>query len=129
MARATPGTQDRDARAARLFSALIAPYPHLLERALPSQDPPVTMPCHFPLDPKGLDGPISCLNAEALGRIVGVSRRIQVPAGSIIFREADPADGCFLIMQGAVKVTVPAGGHDALLAILGKGDIFGELAL
>src|SRR5262245_51576426 len=87
------------------------------------------MPCHFPPDPKGLDGPISCLNAEALGRIVGVSRRIQVPAGSIIFREGDSADGCFLIVQGAVKVTVPAGGHDALLAILGKGDIFGELAL
>ena len=87
------------------------------------------MPRHYASSPLSHNDPTSCLSAEALTRIVAASRRVQVPAGSIIFRKGDPADGCFLVVDGGVKVTVPAGGHDALLAILGKGDIFGELAL
>src|SRR5262245_28587965 len=89
----------------------------------------MTMLRHPSSSPSGLDDPISCLSAESLARIVAASRWMQVPAGRIIFRAGDPADGCFLIVEGAVKVTVPAGGHDALLAVLGRGDIFGELAL
>jgi CRP/FNR family transcriptional regulator, cyclic AMP receptor protein len=84
---------------------------------------------HYSTSPGGLDVPMSCLSAEALARIVAASRRIQVPAGSTIFRKGDPADGCFFIADGAVKISVRAGGHNALLAILGRGDIFGELSL
>ena len=84
---------------------------------------------HHSSIPGGLDVPVSCLSVEAVARIVAASRRILVPAGSTIFRKGDPADGCFFIVDGAVKVSVGAGGHIALLAILGRGDIFGELAL
>jgi CRP/FNR family transcriptional regulator, cyclic AMP receptor protein len=79
--------------------------------------------------PTGLDDPISGLSTEALARIIAASRRMQVSAGTVIFRKGHLGGGCFVIADGAVKVSVPASGHDALLAILGKGEVFGELAL
>jgi CRP/FNR family transcriptional regulator, cyclic AMP receptor protein len=69
-------------------------------------------------------------SANSLARIVSASRTVRVPAGRRIFRQGDPADGCYLIIEGAVKVTVPSiSGQETLLAILTKGDIFGEMAL
>jgi CRP-like cAMP-binding protein len=53
-----------------------------------------------------------------------------VPAGRVVFRKGDPGNGCYLILGGAVKVTLPtAPGQEVLIAILGKGDIVGEMAL
>jgi CRP-like cAMP-binding protein len=55
---------------------------------------------------------------------------LHVAAGRTIFRKGDAANGCYLVLEGAVKVTSPApGGQETLLAILGKGDLVGEMAL
>jgi CRP-like cAMP-binding protein len=52
-----------------------------------------------------------------------------VPAGRTVFRKGDPAHGCYLVLDGALKVTLPGQRNQTLLAILGKGELFGEMAL
>jgi CRP-like cAMP-binding protein len=53
-----------------------------------------------------------------------------VPAGRTIFRKGDVANGCYLVLKGAVKVSLPwDDGQETLLAILGRGEVVGEMAL
>jgi CRP/FNR family cyclic AMP-dependent transcriptional regulator len=45
----------------------------------------------------------------------------------MIFAQGDPADALFYIQEGKVKLTVVSQqGKEAVVAILGKGDLFGE---
>jgi signal transduction histidine kinase len=55
---------------------------------------------------------------------------IEVPAGTIVFREGDPPDFCYLISRGALRITksLPTG-EEELLATLSAGDFVGELGL
>lgn len=48
---------------------------------------------------------------------------------AVIFCEYEPGDNLYFIEEGKVKITKQSGNRDLLLAILGKGEIFGELAL
>jgi CRP/FNR family cyclic AMP-dependent transcriptional regulator len=51
-------------------------------------------------------------------------------SGQIIFHMGDPAGLLYIITMGKVKISyVSSDGHEAVLAILGEGDFFGELAL
>jgi CRP-like cAMP-binding protein len=70
------------------------------------------------------------LTSECLTSLAAAALTLKVPAGRVVFRKGDPANGCYLIVSGAVKVTLPATGTaETLLAILSKGDIVGEMAL
>jgi CRP/FNR family transcriptional regulator, cyclic AMP receptor protein len=45
----------------------------------------------------------------------------------VVFRQGDPADAIFYIQKGKIKLTVISKqGKEAVIAILGKGDFFGE---
>jgi len=59
---------------------------------------------------------------------VGVARTItQCPKDYNIFSQGDPADAVFYIQQGRVKLKVKSKqGKEAVIAILGVGDFFGE---
>lgn len=47
--------------------------------------------------------------------------------GQVIFAQGDPADAVFYVQTGKVKVTtVSSHGKEAVVAILGAGDFFGE---
>jgi CRP/FNR family transcriptional regulator len=59
--------------------------------------------------------------------------KVAVPrtyaSGQVVFREGDPGDTCFVVRNGAVKITREHGGRTIALAELRSGDMFGELAM
>jgi CRP-like cAMP-binding protein len=50
-------------------------------------------------------------------------------AGERLFEKGDEGDAAFIIIGGEVEVLVPANGGEQSVAILGKGELFGELAV
>jgi CRP/FNR family transcriptional regulator, cyclic AMP receptor protein len=66
--------------------------------------------------------PKTFLTSVGEGRSIAKSRE-----GQIIFSQGDPADALFYIQKGKVKVTtLSRHGKEAVVAILGAGDFFGE---
>ncbi len=49
--------------------------------------------------------------------------------GKVIFREGEPGNEMFIIIEGKVKITKNVGNLEKTLMILGKGDFFGEMAI
>src|ERR1700674_4061142 len=62
---------------------------------------------------------------------VGEGRSIiDYQSGQLIFAQGDAADAVFYIQKGKVKLTVVSKpGREAVLAILGTADFFGEACL
>jgi CRP-like cAMP-binding protein len=54
---------------------------------------------------------------------------LQVPKGSLIFRQGDSGDQMFLIGDGRVRLFLESEGYQKEVGVLGPGDFFGELAL
>ncbi len=70
------------------------------------------------------------LPPEALARLGGSARRRSYRRGEVIFHQGDPGDALHFIVDGRVKVVLDAEtGEEAVIAILGPGESFGELAL
>jgi CRP/FNR family cyclic AMP-dependent transcriptional regulator len=62
--------------------------------------------------------------------LLRISRRRKFSRGEVVFHENDPADTMHLIDKGRFAVrTQTALGDTAILALLGPGDMFGELSL
>lgn len=51
------------------------------------------------------------------------------PAEALIFREGDAGDVLYAIARGRVRISRQIGGGEEALAILGPGEIFGEMAI
>ncbi|MEM6381237.1 MAG: Crp/Fnr family transcriptional regulator [Pseudomonadota bacterium] len=70
------------------------------------------------LDPELADG----LNA--------LTREAKLAAGETLFMSGDPGDAMFAVLEGSLKVAiVSAEGSEQLLAIVGAGQVVGEMAL
>ena len=67
-------------------------------------------------------------DAQAFLDSAGVSRKIaEFRRRQSIFAQGDPADDVLYIQQGGVKLCVVNGaGREAVVAMLGPGDFFGE---
>jgi CRP-like cAMP-binding protein len=72
----------------------------------------------------------SGLKPEALELIAKVSVEEQHPSGTKLFSHGDAGDRLYLILEGRVRISreVPGMGEEAL-AVLGPGQVFGEMAL
>jgi len=53
----------------------------------------------------------------------------QCPTGTVLFREDDLGDKLFVIQSGRVKITKTVQNRTKVLAVLGPGDFFGEMAI
>jgi CRP-like cAMP-binding protein len=68
------------------------------------------------------------------GQLAAIERAVEIrdlPAGTFLAREGDPADAVFFLLSGQVSVRLPLDGRDATrrLAAFGPGAAVGELAL
>jgi CRP/FNR family transcriptional regulator/CRP/FNR family cyclic AMP-dependent transcriptional regulator len=65
-----------------------------------------------------------------LERLVPLLRRRAFRRGQVAFHQGDPGQVLHLVCQGYLKILVPdESGEEALLTIVGPGDLFGEMAL
>ena len=70
------------------------------------------------------------LSDEARGALAERLTRRPERRSSVIFEESEPGDRVFLILAGKMKISRRStDGRENLLAVLGPGDIFGELSL
>jgi len=54
---------------------------------------------------------------------------ITVDSGKILFKEGDAGDKMYIIQDGNIRISKQIGGKEHILAVLGKGDFFGEMAI
>jgi CRP/FNR family transcriptional regulator, cyclic AMP receptor protein len=67
---------------------------------------------------------------EHLATLAGRAQHRAYESAATIFREGDPGDSLFIVESGEIKLTVLSPTRqEIILASLGPGDMFGELAL
>ena len=55
---------------------------------------------------------------------------VKISKGSVLFAEGDEGDHVYVVVEGKLKLGTSSGdGRENLLAILGPGEMFGELSL
>ncbi len=70
------------------------------------------------------------LAAMEINFLASLSQEKNFAPGELIFRDGDPGDAMYVVLQGRVMISkyIPGAGEEAL-AFLDRGDYFGEMAL
>src|SRR5438874_13001409 len=72
----------------------------------------------------------SVLRGEDMKDLADKFHLVRYRRTEVIFREGEPAERLFLIDEGKVKLTIASPtGQELLIAMLGRGQIFGERAV
>lgn len=74
-------------------------------------------------------GIFSGVEPDVVAVMTGQLERVSFPRGHMIFREGAVGDRLYIITAGKVKIGHKVQHRNRLIAILGPGDMFGELAL
>lgn len=71
------------------------------------------------------------LDDSELEPVVEICQVQEFPSGEYIFREGEPGNRLYLILEGEVRISriIPVGGGEEALAILKPGAVFGEMAV
>jgi CRP-like cAMP-binding protein len=70
------------------------------------------------------------LPEEDLRGIAAIVREELLPARAVVYRQGDPSDACYVVVQGSVEIQIgPEGQEETTLAVIGRGQSFGEMAL
>jgi hypothetical protein len=69
------------------------------------------------------------MDERLLASFLRYMRVVDCPQHATLFRAGDKADSMFLVLEGEVRVRILAGGRESILATLGVGECFGELAV
>lgn len=70
------------------------------------------------------------LTPDALAMIAQVTTEQEHPYGTRLFQYGEPGDKLYIILEGKVRISREVGGMgEEALAVLGPGEIFGEMAL
>ena len=66
---------------------------------------------------------------EELTQILGVTELHQLPLGSVVFRQGDPGDSIFVVVEGQVTLTVDGvDGSPIEIETITDGGCFGEVS-
>jgi CRP/FNR family cyclic AMP-dependent transcriptional regulator len=70
------------------------------------------------------------LEPEAFDQLCRYARHTTLKRGGTLFSKGDPGNSLYAVISGTVKMSVSsADGRNAILNIIGPGEIFGEMAL
>ena len=85
------------------------------------------IPCPMPTTPSKA-GPPPRFDVQAFLKAAGItSRVVRFSTGARVFAQGAPAKDVFYLLEGGVKLSVLSStGREAVVAILGPGDFFGE---
>ena len=56
-------------------------------------------------------------------------REVSYEAGEVIFREGDSAEAVYLLRDGEVEVLRRSDGDEVRIAVIGEGELFGEISV
>ena len=72
----------------------------------------------------------AALDDEARDALRRTMDEVSLPRGATLFGEGDPGDRLYVVTQGKIKLgRTAADGRENLLAVMGPGEMFGELSL
>lgn len=72
----------------------------------------------------------SMMGAEQVQNLFDRARPVRLRRGQVLFHEDEPGDTLYVIVQGKIKVgRTSADGRENLIAVLGPGEMLGELSL
>ena len=72
----------------------------------------------------------AALDDDAAAALNAAMSTRSLVRGHVVFHEGDPGDRLFVVLDGKVKISRSAAdGRENLLAVLGPGEMFGELSL
>src|SRR5260370_12838701 len=72
----------------------------------------------------------AALDDAAAEDLCGYLHPVELKGGSSLFRVGDSGDAMYIIESGRIRITVTdADGREVILASLGHGDFFGEMAM
>ena len=70
------------------------------------------------------------LSPEEISKVRDITVERVYPKGTMVFSEGQESDGLFLIISGLIKVSkISKNGREKILAILGEGEIVGEMTV
>ncbi|WP_319772831.1 Crp/Fnr family transcriptional regulator [Breoghania sp.] len=70
------------------------------------------------------------LTPDLAAGLEALARPMSIKAGTILFETGDPGNGCYAVLEGSLRVSLlSAEGDEQLLAVLGPGQLVGEMAL
>ena len=71
----------------------------------------------------------AALDPDSAASLEKVLTSRTVNRGHIVFKEGDPGDRLFIVLEGKIKIyRAAADGRENLIAVLGPGEMFGELS-
>lgn len=68
------------------------------------------------------------LGDEPLARLTGMAGVVDLAPGEALIVEGDSADALYVILEGELKVTKRSGSNEVELAVVGPGELQGEIA-
>jgi CRP/FNR family cyclic AMP-dependent transcriptional regulator len=70
------------------------------------------------------------LDQDAAQSLRASMNEIELARGDLLFHEGDPGDSLYVVLRGKIKLGRTSGdGRENLVAVLGPGEMFGELSL
>jgi CRP/FNR family transcriptional regulator, cyclic AMP receptor protein len=85
---------------------------------------------HLTIEALGQSRVLGGLAREELAQLAAMMRSRSYRRGEVVFHRDDPGEALHVVCRGHLKIVLPsASGAEAVLAIIGPGELFGELAL
>lgn len=69
------------------------------------------------------------LSEPIISAIADLCKVVEIPENFVVFREGDPGDSFYMILEGHVEVLRVDNNEEFVMAVLDPGEAFGEMAL